>query len=85
MVAPHVPSGFVNDRCIALRATWPSAAMIVKGIQRLAMVSMGVRAVGGDVASNLPLAAKQVNHAHVIGAMLAPRAEPHTMPSATTM
>src|SRR3954464_10620877 len=41
LVAPQVPSGFVSDRCIALRATWPSAAMTVKGIQRLGMVNMG--------------------------------------------
>src|SRR5215213_10452700 len=41
LVAPQVPSGPVNDRCIALRATWPSAAMMVKGIQSEATVSMG--------------------------------------------
>src|SRR5262245_48818153 len=41
LVAPQVPSGPVNDRCIALRATWPSAAMMVKGIQREATESMG--------------------------------------------
>src|SRR6478735_7315185 len=41
LVAPHVPSGPVNDRCIALRATWPSAAMMVKGIQSEATVNMG--------------------------------------------
>src|SRR6478736_8461071 len=40
LVAPQVPSGPVNDRCIALRATWPSAAMMVKGIQSEVMVSM---------------------------------------------
>jgi hypothetical protein len=40
LVAPQVPSGPVNDRCIALRATWPSAAMTVKGIQSVAMESM---------------------------------------------
>src|SRR6185295_6770160 len=38
LVAPQVPSGPVNERCIALRATCPSAAMRVKGIQREAMV-----------------------------------------------
>ncbi|GEC47657.1 hypothetical protein BJA01nite_52990 [Bradyrhizobium japonicum] len=85
MVAPQVPSGFVNDRCIALRATCPSAAMTVKGIQRLAMVSMRVGAVGGEAVANLPLAARQVNHAQIIGAMLTPRVPPHTIPSATTM
>src|SRR5256885_9451760 len=41
LVAPQVPSGLVNDRCIALRATWPSAAMMVKGIQSVATESMG--------------------------------------------
>src|SRR5262249_17933499 len=41
LVAPQVPSGPVNDRCIALRATWPSAAMIVKGIQSVATENMG--------------------------------------------
>src|SRR3954462_8694118 len=40
LVAPQVPSGPVNDRCIALRATWPSAAMMVKGIQSEATDSM---------------------------------------------
>src|SRR6266566_1463217 len=41
LVAPQVPSGPVNDRCIALRATWPSAAMMVKGIQSVVTESMG--------------------------------------------
>src|SRR6266481_4465357 len=41
LVAPQVPSGPVNDRCIALRATWPSAAMMVKGIQSVATDNMG--------------------------------------------
>src|SRR6202012_4912860 len=31
----------VNDRCIALRATCPSAAVMVKGIQSVAMLIMG--------------------------------------------
>src|SRR3954447_11743818 len=44
LVAPQVPSGPVNDRCIALRATWPSAAMMVKGIQSEATVNMGIPA-----------------------------------------
>src|ERR1700756_5306241 len=39
-VAPQVPSGPVNCRCIALRATCPSAATMVKGIQSVAMLSM---------------------------------------------
>src|SRR5712672_4117122 len=42
LVAPQVPSGPVNDRCIALRATCPSAAMMVKGIQSVAMANMAV-------------------------------------------
>src|ERR1700704_2443557 len=41
LVAPQVPSGPVNCRCIALRATWPSAAVMVKGIQSEARVNMG--------------------------------------------
>src|ERR1700682_1833092 len=40
LVAPQVPSGPVNCRCIALRATCPSAAVMVKGIQSVAMLSM---------------------------------------------
>src|ERR1700722_6995380 len=40
LVAPQVPSGPVNCRCIALRATCPSAAMMVKGIQSVAMLIM---------------------------------------------
>src|SRR5580765_4879028 len=41
LVAPQVPSGPVSDRCIALRATWPSAAVMVKGIQSEAIENMG--------------------------------------------
>ena len=41
LVAPQVPSGPVSCRCIALRATCPSAAVMVKGIQSEAMVNMG--------------------------------------------
>src|SRR5437773_86748 len=40
LVAPQVPSGPVNDRCIALRATCPSDATMVKGIQSVAMLIM---------------------------------------------
>src|SRR3954471_4961219 len=72
LVAPQVPSGFVSDRCIALRATWPSAAMTVKGIQRLAMVNMGKWVGGPMIAANVPPGLNQVNHAHVIGAMPSP-------------
>src|ERR1700754_2290702 len=41
LVAPQVPSGPVSERCIALRATCPRAATMVKGIQRVAMENMG--------------------------------------------
>src|ERR1700692_37672 len=41
LVAPQVPSGPVSCRCIALRATCPSAAVTVKGIQSVAMENMG--------------------------------------------
>src|ERR1700754_1682895 len=44
LVAPQVPSGPVSERCIALRATCPSAAMMVKGIQSVAMENMGLPA-----------------------------------------
>src|SRR3954451_11990543 len=40
LVAPQVPSGPVNCRCIALRATCPSAAVIVKGIQSEPMLNI---------------------------------------------
>src|ERR1700749_17286 len=40
-VAPQVPSGPVSDRCIALRATCPSAPTIVKGIQSVAAEYIG--------------------------------------------
>src|SRR3984893_16516761 len=40
LVAPQVPSGAVNCRCIALRATCPNAAVMVKGIQSVAMLNM---------------------------------------------
>src|ERR1700704_6813318 len=47
LVAPQVPSGPVNCRCIALRATCASAAVIVKGIQSVATLIMrGVRLAG---------------------------------------
>src|SRR5882672_8239367 len=42
LVAPQVPSGPVSDRCIALRATCPSAATMVKGIQSDAMENMQI-------------------------------------------
>ena len=43
LVAPQVPSGPVNYRCIALRATCPSAAVMVKGIQSVATETWGNR------------------------------------------
>ena len=56
LVAPQVPSGPVSERCMALRATWPRAAMMVKGIQSEVTVNMGAPtkpdretlSVGGD-------------------------------------
>src|SRR4051794_41791362 len=51
LVAPQVPSGPVSDRCIALRATCPSAATMVKGIQREAMDIGGIWATGGTLPS----------------------------------
>src|SRR6478752_6440259 len=58
LVAPQVPSGPVSDRCIALRATWPSAATMVKGIQSEAMENIGV--TGGRVPT-VPGAMRAVN------------------------
>src|ERR1700712_3589709 len=46
LVAPQVPSGPVNERCIALRATCPSAATRVKGIQSEATENMGDEVTG---------------------------------------
>src|SRR5436305_6579261 len=40
LVAPQVPRGPVNCRCMALRATCPSAAVIVNGIQSEAMLNI---------------------------------------------
>src|SRR3954471_2384730 len=40
LVAPQVPSFAVNDRCMALRATWPAEAISVKGIQSVAIENM---------------------------------------------
>src|ERR1700750_3338250 len=53
LVAPQVPSGPVRLRCIALRATWPSAAMMVKGIQSAAVLIMR---------EGIGLAARKVRH-----------------------
>src|SRR5258705_13587286 len=54
LVAPQVPSGPVNCRCIALRATCPSAAVMVKGIQSVAMENMesGIEGANGGNAEN---------------------------------
>src|SRR5579864_5702386 len=41
LVAPQVPSGPVNCRCMALRATWAIAAVIVKGIQSEVIPNIG--------------------------------------------
>jgi len=40
LVAPQVPSGPVSERCMALRATCPSAATMVNGTQSDAMVNI---------------------------------------------
>src|SRR6516164_10529285 len=40
LVAPQVPSGRVSERCIALRATWPREATMVKGIQSVVTENM---------------------------------------------
>src|SRR5262245_6147947 len=62
LVAPQVPSGPVNDRCIALRATWPSAAAMVKGIQSEAVVNMGAWGrVGREYEDTVPVATDAVN------------------------
>jgi hypothetical protein len=60
LVAPQVPSGPVNDRCIALRATCPSAATMVKGIQREAMDMRGL-GYRRDAAGTVTGAAHMVN------------------------
>ena len=51
LVAPQVPSGPVSCRCIALRATCPSAAVMVKGIQSVAMLIM--RGDGGSAGARI--------------------------------
>src|SRR6476661_10189013 len=48
LVAPQVPSGPVNCRCIALRATCPSATVTVKGIQSEAMANICGGSVRGE-------------------------------------
>ena len=97
LVAPQVPSGPVSDRCIALRATCPSAAMMVKGIQSDATESMGGLFEAGVAAQcvrifrrhcNLPCRLELVNETNVMGAMLAtatslmPTAKAATQPPA---
>src|SRR5262249_53681480 len=80
LVAPQVPSGPVSERCIAFRATCPSAAMMVKGIQSEATESMGGLFEAGVAAQgvrifrrhcNLPCRLELVNGTNVMGAMLA--------------
>src|SRR5450631_698268 len=61
LVAPQVPSGPVNCRCIALRATWPRAAVTVKGIQSVAMENMEIRFDLQEIAATLPGRAHAVN------------------------
>ena len=60
LVAPQVPSGRVSDRCIALRATCPSAAMMVKGIQSVAMVSMCGKITGRAESRQPPCRAQRL-------------------------
>src|SRR6266446_5985336 len=60
LVAPQVPSGPVNDRCIALRATWPRAAMMVKGIQSVATENIW-GGLPAEKAATVPGAAYSVN------------------------
>src|SRR3984885_9258129 len=66
LVAPQVPSGPVSDRCIALRATCPSAAMMVKGIQSVAMLNIGGFGRVGGMASTVPGSADAVNSNRVM-------------------
>src|SRR5450432_2639817 len=61
LVAPQVPSGPVNERCIALRATWPSAAMMVKGIQSEAIVNIWGIGWQAEIAATVPGASRAVN------------------------
>ncbi len=70
LVAPQVPSGPVNDRCIALRATWPRAAVTVKGIQSEAMVNMG-KGFGcrDEVGGTVKASGRAVNQTSVMTAM----------------
>src|SRR4051812_43666094 len=65
LVAPQVPSGAVNERCIALRATCPSAATRVKGIQSVAMENMGGWVGGDETAATVPGAGGAVNRSGV--------------------
>ena len=61
LVAPQVPSGPVSCRCIALRATCPSAATMVKGIQSEAMREHGGHDYRLEMAATVPGAAEAVN------------------------
>src|SRR6202049_1801215 len=75
LVAPQVPSGPVNCRCIALRATCPNAAVMVKGIQSVAMLNMWGDSAGRlRIAATVPVRASAVHcqdcmrHHHVVAA-----------------
>src|SRR4029079_2885289 len=58
LIAPQARRGPHIDRCIALRATWPSAATTVKGIQSEAMENMEIPAEGSRT---VPGAMRAVN------------------------
>ena len=82
LVAPQVPSGPVSERCIALRATWPSAAMTVKGIQSEAMVNMGW--TGGEASQRAGRGARGQRGRCMTG-LRRQSNTPGYIPSATTM
>ncbi len=74
LVAPQVPSGPVNCRCIALRATCPSAAVMVKGIQSVAMVNMAGDWVSGRrMQATVKGAAAAVNRSGVMTGLRLPQ------------
>src|SRR6516162_6784540 len=70
LVAPQAPRGAVSCRCIALRATCASAAVMVKGIQSEAMVNISGGFEGaGRLAATVKGAARQVNRPRPHGGM----------------
>ena len=94
LVAPQVPSGPVNCRCIALRATCPIAAVMVKGIQSEAMLNMmsDDRSMGARFAGTVEVAGAMVNRNGVMTGLRVHARSPlrggvtaSYAPSATTM